>query len=72
MDTTLGYDPHREQQARLQLALIAMGTFGGVLVLSLRARGDTKTADLLTLVGLVIGGVLSMAKVASSLGEPRT
>lgn len=70
MDTTLGYDPHREQQARLQLTLITMGTLGGVLVLSLRARGDTKTADLLTLVGLVFGGVLSAAKVAASLETP--
>jgi len=67
MDTTLGYDPHREQQANLQLGLIALGTVGGVLVLTLRMRGDERTANLLTLIGIVAGGVLAATRVAESV-----
>ncbi len=67
MDTTLGYDPHRERQANLQLGLIALGTVGGVLVLTLRMRGDERTANLLTLIGIVAGGVLAATRVAESV-----
>lgn len=67
MDTTLGYDPHRERQANLQLGLIALGTVGGVMVLTLRMRGDERTANLLTLIGIVTGGILAATRVAESV-----
>ena len=69
MDAILGYSPMDEafetRLARLELFLVAGGSLGFLAVMALRSSGRTQAANLLTVGGVLTGGVVGMIRVAN-------
>ena len=59
----------RARKLRIELALALGGTLGAFTVWGLHARGKHRAAEGLTGAGIVIGGLLSMWRIAEELSE---
>jgi len=69
MDTAPGTLTAREERTlRFELALIALGTVGAVTVLSLQARKQYTAAFVMTVLGVIGGGILGGARTVVRLG----
>jgi hypothetical protein len=59
----------RARKLRIELALALGGTLGAFTVWGLHARGKHKQAEALTGAGIVVGGLLSMWRIAEELSD---
>lgn len=73
MDAILGYPiptpEQRTKRARMEVALVVGGTLGFATITILRMAERHKEANLLTLFGLIAGGVLGMIRVVEKYPE---